>query len=120
MEMRGMTMDEEGRKADITIRLSEFDLPPMQDILLIGRDAPIGPEAAKRMVDAVAPEQYELLRLENGNVEAVVVRRRLLNMLPKERLLPLVLDEVERFAPANMVIKGQVTVNIVINRLVTL
>ncbi|MDI3535367.1 MAG: hypothetical protein PWQ82_1732, partial [Thermosediminibacterales bacterium] len=45
------------RKADITIKLSEFEIPPMQDIMLVGKKAPIGPEAVRQMVDAVSPEQ---------------------------------------------------------------
>jgi hypothetical protein len=37
------------KKADILIRFSEFEIPPMQDVLIVGRKAPIGPEAARRI-----------------------------------------------------------------------
>jgi hypothetical protein len=109
-----------GRKADVTIRLSEFEMPPVQDILLIGRSAPIGPEAARRMMDAVAPDQYVVFPIEDGPIEAVVVRRRLLDLLSKERLIPMLLEEVKRFAPEGLVVKGQITLDIIINRQVSL
>ncbi|MBO8129218.1 MAG: hypothetical protein H0Z39_08490 [Peptococcaceae bacterium] len=45
------------KKAEIQLSLSEFEIPPMQDVLLVGNEAPIGPEAARRMVDALSPDQ---------------------------------------------------------------
>jgi len=35
------------KKAEICMRLSEFEMPPMQDVLIVGKKAPIGPEAAR-------------------------------------------------------------------------
>lgn len=111
---------EPSRKADIIIKLSEFEIPPTQDILLVGKKAPIGPEAARRMVDAVSPEQYEVVRLDHGVFEAVVVKKSLLKLLPKEKLLPVVIDEGNRIADASMVIKAQVHVSIQVTRTVDL
>lgn len=37
------------KRAEINMRLSEFEMPPMQDILIVGKKAPIGPEAARRI-----------------------------------------------------------------------
>ncbi len=34
---------ENSRKADIQMRLTEFEMPPMQDVLIVGKMAPIGP-----------------------------------------------------------------------------
>ncbi|KYH31596.1 hypothetical protein [Neomoorella mulderi] len=108
------------RKADITIKLSEFEIPPMQDILLVGKRAPIGPEAVRRMVDAVSPEQYEIVRLNHEVFEAVVVKKSLLRLLPKEKLLPVVIDEGNRIADDKMVVKAQINITIQINRTVDL
>lgn len=104
------------RKADLTLRLAEFEIPPMQDVLLVGKRAPIGPEAVRRMVDALSPEQYEVLRIEHDTFEAAVVRRSLFKILPREKLMPLVLEEGERVATETMVIKAQVNVVIQVNR----
>ncbi|HBV95555.1 MAG: hypothetical protein JL50_09700 [Peptococcaceae bacterium BICA1-7] len=81
------------RKAEMNIRFSEFELPPMQDILVIGRRAPIGPEAVRRMVDALAPEQYELIEFEEGPVEAVAVKTSLFNWMARDILLDVLLEE---------------------------
>lgn len=113
-------MEKVDRRAELTIRLSEFELPPMQDVLLIGRRAPIGPEAARRMAEALAPDQYEVLRIPEGPIEAVVVRKRLLDFFPQERLVPMLLAEVTCFSPESLVVRGHITVDVVVRRQVEL
>jgi hypothetical protein len=108
------------RRAEITIRLSEFEMPPMQDVLIVGRSAPIGPEAARRMVDALSPEQYEIIPVQHAAVEAVVVRKRLLSILPQERLIPLVLEECSATMMETSVIKAHINIDIVVTRRVDL
>lgn len=108
------------RKAEMTIRLSEFEIPPMQDALLVGKKAPIGPEAVRRMVDALSPEQYEIIRVEHQVFEAAVLKRSLLKLLPAEKLLPILLEECERVADEQAVVKAQVNIVIQVNRAVDL
>ena len=108
------------RKAEMTIRLSEFEIPPMQDALLVGKKAPIGPEAVRRMVDALSPEQYEIIRIEHQVFEAAVLKRSLLKLLPEEKLVPILLEECERIADEQAVVKAQVNIVIQVNRAVDL
>lgn len=108
------------RKAEMTIRLSEFEIPPMQDALLVGKKAPIGPEAVRRMVDALSPEQYEIIRIEHQVFEAAVLKRSLLKLLPEDKLLPILLEECERVADEQAVVKAQVNIVIQVNRAVDL
>ncbi|MFZ5646562.1 MAG: hypothetical protein ACOY30_02970 [Bacillota bacterium] len=111
---------ENSRTAEVSIRLSEFEIPPMQDVLLVGKRSPIGPEAAKRMVDALSPEQYEVIPVEEGPLEAMVVRKSLLKLIPKEKLFPIILDEGLKIATENMVIKAQIDVVVIIKRSIDL
>ncbi|MGI6035121.1 MAG: hypothetical protein ACOYCE_04895 [Limnochordia bacterium] len=53
------------RSAEMTLCSSESSIPPMQDTLLIGRKAAIGPAAAKQMVDALSPDEYEVISLDS-------------------------------------------------------
>ncbi len=109
------------RKADITIKLSEFEIPPMQDIMLVGKKAPIGPEAVRQMVDAVSPDQYEIVHLSDHEIfEAVVIKKSLLKLLPKKKLLSVVIEEGNRIANENMVIKAKVNITIQVSRTVDL
>ncbi|HBE77492.1 MAG TPA: hypothetical protein DDW65_06865 [Firmicutes bacterium] len=111
-----LAVSEFGRKAQINIRLSDFEIPPMQDILLIGKKAPIGPEAVRRMVEAMSPEQYDIIFLDHKIFEAIVIKKSLLKQISKEKLLPIILEEGELIATEETVIKAQVNITFEINR----
>ncbi|SHF39100.1 hypothetical protein SAMN02745218_02141 [Desulfofundulus australicus DSM 11792] len=109
-----------GRKAEISIRLSEFEIPPIQDVLVVGKKAPIGPEAVKRMVDALSPEQYVVIRLEHDVFEAAVLKKSLLKFIPQDKLLPIILKECSAIATEDSVIKAQLNIVVQVNKVVDL
>jgi hypothetical protein len=112
---------EDTKKAEISIRLSEFEMPPMQDVLIVGKNAPIGPEAAKRMVDVLSPDQYKIIHIGNHpTIEAIVIRKVLLNMMPEEKLSEIILEEGERIVDASMIIKAQLTITLHISKTIDL
>lgn len=104
------------KKAEISMHFSEFEMPPMQDVLIVGKRAPIGPEAARRMVDILSPEQYEIIKIEHEYVEAVVVRKSLLNMLSKDKLIPMIMEEGGRIANESMIIKVQINITLHVSK----
>ncbi|MDS1030863.1 hypothetical protein RDV78_10455 [Bacillota bacterium LX-D] len=108
------------KKAEITMRMSEFEMPPMQDVLIVGRRAPIGPEAARRMVDILSPEQYEIIKLDHSVIEAMVVRKALFNILPKEKLIELLLEEGGKVANESTIVKAQVNIVLQISKSIDL
>ncbi len=100
----------QSRKAEIIMRLSEFEMPPMQDVLIVGIKAPIGPEAARRMVDILSPEQYEIVQVNHPVIEAVVIRKSLTNMIEKDKLISLILDEGGKIANESTIIKAHINI----------
>jgi len=114
--MAGQDNSRNTRTAEVSIRLTEFEIPPMQDVLLVGKKAPIGPEAARRMVDALSPEQYEVVPVNEGALEAMVVRKSLLQLIPQEKLLPIILEEGQKLLTENMVIKAQIDIVVIVKR----
>jgi hypothetical protein len=108
------------KKAEINMRFSEFEVPPMQDVLIVGKRAPIGPEAARRMVDILSPEQYEIIKIDHEFVEAVVVRKSLLNMLSKDKLIPMIMEEGGRLANESMIIKAQINITLHVSKSIDL
>ncbi len=107
---------EKTRKAEINMRFSEFEMPPMQDLLLVGKRAPIGPEAARRMVDILSPEQYEIIRIKHESIEAIVVKKSLLNMLSKDKLVPIIMEEGGEIANESMIIKAQINITLNVSK----
>lgn len=111
---------ESTKKAEITMRLSEFEVPPMQDVLIVGRKAPIGPEAARRMVDILSPEQYEIVEIEHPVIEAIVIRRSLTNMITRDKLISLILDEGGKVANESTIIKAHLSIVLQVSKSIDL
>ncbi|WP_028547418.1 hypothetical protein [Paenibacillus sp. UNC451MF] len=108
------------RKASLSMKLTEFEVPPMQDLLIIGRGAPIGPEAVRRMAEALSPEQFSVLKVDHPKVEAVLLRKSLLEMLDRQMLLEIILGEADRLINESMVLKAELNITISIQREVEL
>lgn len=108
------------RKATLSLKISEFELPPMQDMLIIGKRAPIGPEAIRRMSEALSPEQFSLLKVDHPKIEAVLIRNSLLQMIDQQLLMNIVTEEAERLLIDTMVLRSELKIAVSIQREVEL
>lgn len=107
---------ENSKRAEINLRFAEFEMPPMQDALIVGRKAPIGPEAVRRMVDILSPEQYIIEKIDHPEIEALVIRSSLLKMLSKEKLVAVILEEGGKLADEKGVIKAQINITLQVSK----
>lgn len=108
------------RKATLSLKISEFEVPPMQDMLIIGRKAPIGPEAVRRMADALSPEQFTLLKMNHPKIEAVLLRNTLLQMIDEKLLMKIIMEEAERMISESMVLRSELKIALSVQREVDL
>jgi len=105
---------ERTKKGIINMELSTFKIPPSGDILVLTKRCPIGPQAAKRMLDSIAPNQFEFIQPEDDLIDAILVRRYLLLRIDKETLIETILEETKAImGPQCMVsIKCEVIVTV--------
>ncbi|WP_055666790.1 hypothetical protein [Desnuesiella massiliensis] len=107
---------ETSKKAEITMKLSHFEMPPMQDALIVGKRAPIGPEGARRMVNIISPDQYEVIKISHEFIEGIIIRKSLLSILPKDKLISIILEEGERIANETTIIKVEINLTVKVSR----
>lgn len=103
------------RRAEIHTRFSEFEFPPLQDVLLVGKKAPVGPEAVRRVAEGLSPQQYEIVEIDHPAIDAVVIRRDLFKLIDKEKLLKYIITEGEQVVSPTMVVKAQLNITILVN-----
>ncbi|CAM3657863.1 hypothetical protein COLU111180_01585 [Cohnella lubricantis] len=108
------------RKATLSLKISEFEVPPMQDLLIIGKKAPIGPEAVKRMAQALSPEQFTIVKLDHAKIEAVLIRNSILQMLDERLLMQIIMEEADRLISDNMVLRSELKISVSVQREVEL
>ena len=84
--------------ASTTVRFSvkEFQIPPVRDCLVVGKEAPTGCVALKNGLSLMHEEPFEDLHLENDIIGAVLIRASILRKVSPEMLLKLM---VKRVAP---------------------
>lgn len=104
----------------LSLKISEFEMPPMQDLLIIGKRAPIGPEAVRRMAEALSPDQFSIVRVDHPKIEAVLVRTSLLQMLDEQVLMGIIIQEAENLINDTMVLRSELKVAVSVQREVDL
>ncbi len=92
-------------KAFIDMNLSTFKIPPSGDVLVLGKSSPLGPKAAKQMLDTVAPDQFELhLTHEDEIIDGILFRSYLCLRIDKEAFIKVILDESKPIMSKNCMI----------------
>jgi len=79
----------------LNMDLSTFEIPPAGEALVLGKRSSIGPEAAKRMLDNAAPEEFELIQPEDDVIDGILVRKYLFLRADKESLVNAIMEEAK-------------------------
>jgi len=113
-----MTENKSGRsrKSIIDMELSTFEIPPRGEVLVLGKRCPIGPEAAKRMVDSVSPEQFELIQPDDDLVDGILVRKYMFLRTDREKLIKTILEEAKPMMTEQCMIRIKCDIKISVRR----
>lgn len=93
---------------NIRLEFQEFKIPPVRDALVLGKKAPIGNEAIRRSLTLLHAAPFEHIELKGENEDDVVsdilVRQSVLNKIPRNKLIRLILDRVKPFMAAEEIL----------------
>jgi len=74
----------------VNLDFEVIKLPPVTDILVLGRKMPQGKFGILHSFELISPDVFELLEIndeEYENIEAVIVNKSILKKLPREKVL---------------------------------
>ena len=77
------------------LEICSFKIPPCQDIIAIGKQAPVGKHGVQIMLDAIAPDLFLTIELKHPTIEVLIIRKTLIKLFGKEHLVKLVVKEIE-------------------------
>lgn len=93
---------------NVRLQFQEFKIPPVHDALVLGKKAPIGSEAVRRSLTLLHVAPFEHLKLNGENEDEIVgdilVRSSVLNKIPRDKLIRMVLDRVKPFMSAEEIL----------------
>lgn len=92
-------------KHRVSLSFEEIKLPPFQDILVLGKNNPQGKLGLSKSFELLAPNGFEVIEIEDENVEAVFVNRRILKKINKEKILPILQERVFPFVSEGELLK---------------
>lgn len=84
---------ERSKKALLNMELSTFPIPPSAEVLVLAKRCPIGAQAAKRMLETVAPGQFELILLQDDLIEGILIKKYLFLRADKDSLIKAITEE---------------------------
>lgn len=78
----------------VYLAFEDVSLPPFQDILILGRKCPHGKDGVSKCLNFLAPDDFELIELDDPNIEALLVNKRILKRLPIPKIIEVLQQKV--------------------------
>lgn len=100
--------------------ISIFKIPPCEDIIIIGKDAPIGKNSAFKMLETIAPGMFETIEVKHPSVEALIVKKSLIKFIGKNLLTEIVLKEIETIMDESIIFNISLNIKLMDNSVIKL
>jgi len=101
-------------KSLLKARVREFSIPPINDGLVLGKDAPIGCLAIRRALELLMVIPFEHIELGDEIISDILVRQSLLRRIQKERLVEFVLHRIKPLMGPEEILHLEMTVEVLI------
>lgn len=100
----------------IDIEFSPIKLPPVSDILILGKKYPQGKNGVIKAFNFIAPDEFEMIEnIDHENVEGVLINKKILKKIPKDKLLEILEKNIYPFMHNGEAIKVDLNTKIILN-----
>jgi hypothetical protein len=100
------------KKIDITARVGEYAIPPLKDMLILGKESPIGCIAMRRAIELLVKAPFEHIELEDDVISDILVRRHLLRRVSRDALIDFVVTHMKPLMGTEEVLHAELDVNV--------
>src|SRR5437868_13114559 len=87
--------DQPKRHVNVSLRMTRFELPPVESALVVGRRAPIGSNALEKALAELMPGTFRRIEVEHPVIEAVIIRESHSRRISEDRLVRLLIRHAE-------------------------
>jgi hypothetical protein len=102
----------------VKIKLKEFIIPPINDALIIGKNAPIGSEAMRRALTLLHGAPFDMIKVEDDIVSEILVRNTILKKIQQDNFINLIYKKVKPFMSIDEVIHLDIDVEMFFEEMV--
>jgi len=92
----------------IDLNFEVIKLPPVSDILVLGKKVPQGKFGVLHSFELISPDMFELLEIDPeiiDNVDAIIINKNILKKIPKDKVLAILSEYVFPYASKGETLK---------------
>jgi len=104
--------DTETTRQSLRVRVTEYGVPPIHDVLVLGRAAPIGCAAIRKAVELLVAHDFDHLELDDPVVSDIITRSALLRRIPRQKLVAFILRRIKPLMDQNEIMHLDVEVEV--------
>lgn len=102
-------------KNALSARITEYEIPPIKDALVLGREAPIGCQAMRRALSLLIKTPFAHLEIGDDVISDILVRETLLRRLPQEQLIAFVLQHIKPLMGEDEVLHLELDIEVIVS-----
>lgn len=91
-------------KYTIKARVREFGVPPIHDVLVLGKQSTIGCAAIRKAIEYLVASPFEHLEFEDDVISDIIVRSAITRRVPKEKLIAFVVSQIKPLMAPNEIL----------------
>lgn len=103
------------RKINLELRFTQYQLPPVDNALIIGKRANAGANGINRAFQELSPDTFQLIRVDHPVAEAVLIRISDLRKLPQDELISRLLRQADQIMDESDTLHVKLTFEVVVN-----
>jgi hypothetical protein len=100
------------RRSHISAQVGEYAIPPLKDMLVLGKQAPIGCIAMRRAIELLVTATYTHIEIEDDVISDILVRQHLLKRVSEDGLVDFVLKHVKPMMGADEVMHASMDIKV--------
>ncbi len=100
------------KKTHITARVGEYAIPPLKDMLVLGKEAPIGCIAMRKAIELLIRTPFEHIEIEDDVISDILVRQHLLKRVSKDGLIDFVMAHMKPMMGSDEVLHAELDLNV--------
>ncbi len=100
---------------NISATLAQFPVPPLKDMLVLGKQSPIGCIAMRRAIELLIKAPFEHIEFDDDVISDILVRQSLLLRISQDTLIDFVITQVKPLMNEDEIFHGEVEISFQIN-----
>lgn len=101
-------------KNGLVARITEYQIPPFRDALVLGREASIGCQAVRRALSLLVKTPFTHIEVDDEVIGDILIRENLLRRVSQERIITFVLEHIKPLMGVEEVLQVDIDIEVTV------